>query len=243
VAVPRAKIATLLWADRGEEQARASLRQTLSVLRRVLGDADGRIVVSSAGGLNLDRDALDVDLAAFEGAAESGTKDGLERAASLYQGPFLDGAEVQSEPFEEWLRGERARLAARAAEAITKLLNLGPGNGDRAAALALSAKLLRIDPLREDVHRAVMRLHLEDGSWNEAVRQFKECEAVLDAELGVAPGAETRSLHDDRIGEYRAWKKFNSRITRTALCDRLYHLCAKVGGNAGIHRGVCEPWW
>ncbi|MFD2854438.1 hypothetical protein ACFSZS_06110 [Seohaeicola zhoushanensis] len=32
----RAALATLIWGDRGEEQARASLRQELSVLRRAL---------------------------------------------------------------------------------------------------------------------------------------------------------------------------------------------------------------
>ena len=33
----REKLATLLWSDRGEDQARSSLRQTLTVLRKELG--------------------------------------------------------------------------------------------------------------------------------------------------------------------------------------------------------------
>lgn len=44
----RGRLADLLWSDLGEEQARTSLRQELSVLRRHLPDgvvaADGQIV-------------------------------------------------------------------------------------------------------------------------------------------------------------------------------------------------------
>src|SRR5262245_17131665 len=35
---PREKLMALLWSDRAEEQARASLRQALADLRRVLGE-------------------------------------------------------------------------------------------------------------------------------------------------------------------------------------------------------------
>jgi DNA-binding SARP family transcriptional activator len=43
VAVPRDTLCALLWGDRGEEQARASLRQTLSVIRKDLRAAAGLI--------------------------------------------------------------------------------------------------------------------------------------------------------------------------------------------------------
>src|SRR6187401_1954190 len=37
--VPRAVLAELLWGDKHEDRARASLRQALSQLRRTLGDS------------------------------------------------------------------------------------------------------------------------------------------------------------------------------------------------------------
>src|SRR5262249_61208510 len=36
---PREKLMALLWSDRADEQARASLRQALAEMRRVLGDS------------------------------------------------------------------------------------------------------------------------------------------------------------------------------------------------------------
>ena len=36
---PRERLVNLLWSDRGDEQARNSLRQCLSAIRKALGDA------------------------------------------------------------------------------------------------------------------------------------------------------------------------------------------------------------
>ena len=40
----RERIATLLWGDHGDEQARASLRQSLAVLRKELGPVEEALV-------------------------------------------------------------------------------------------------------------------------------------------------------------------------------------------------------
>ena len=45
----RAELAALLWSDRGEEQARHSLRQTTLTLRQVLEDDQNTILVSENG--------------------------------------------------------------------------------------------------------------------------------------------------------------------------------------------------
>lgn len=42
----REKLADLLWGDRMDEQARHSLRQALSSVRKALGDGDGNILVA-----------------------------------------------------------------------------------------------------------------------------------------------------------------------------------------------------
>lgn len=82
----RAAVADLLWSDRSEEQARASLRQELSVLRRRLPE----------GALLADRQALWLDPGRV-----AVTRDGA--------GAFLQGFDLASEGFEDWLRGERQR--------------------------------------------------------------------------------------------------------------------------------------
>ena len=96
----RDKIATLLWSDRGDEQARASLRQTLSVLRRAFPDSESRIVRSSTGGLSVDPGLLKVDVTTFEACIAQGSRADLDRAVEIYKGQFMDGFEIRAEPFD-----------------------------------------------------------------------------------------------------------------------------------------------
>ena len=195
--VSRSKVAAMLWSDRGEEQARSSLRQTLSVLRKALADRDGEFIISSSQGLALDGRAIAVDALDFE--AVIGAVDGkdLAAAADLYQGPFLDGFDLHADVFDDWLRGERTRLADRAARAFATLVEHCRSDGDHEAALGYATRLLALDPLREDSHRMVMRLHQQQGRLNEALRQYQDCEASLKTELGLEPEDETQALYEE----------------------------------------------
>src|SRR5262245_36412569 len=49
---PREKLMAALWGDRGDEQARASLRQALAELRRTLGEPSP--LVTDGGAVSLD---------------------------------------------------------------------------------------------------------------------------------------------------------------------------------------------
>jgi len=195
--VSRSKLADLLWADRGDDQARSSLRQTLSQVRKALMDDDGRVIRSTADGLSLHRDAVAVDARAFDDLIASEDPAELERAVVLYTGPFMDGLDARSEPFEAWLRERRARDAERAGAALRSLLAHCRDIGDCSAALDFCIRLLELDPLREDVHRWAMRLHGENGRWNDAIRQYRECVGILDRELGLQPDDETRVLYEE----------------------------------------------
>src|SRR5262249_5353292 len=61
----REKVMGLLWSDRGEEQARASLRQALAELRRAFGEPSPLRADHDA--ISLDPAMIAVDAIAFEG--------------------------------------------------------------------------------------------------------------------------------------------------------------------------------
>src|SRR6059058_5522670 len=86
--VSREKIASLLWSSTGPDQARQSLRQTLSTLRKdlttVLGDA--RALIDDNDLLGVDDSLIECDVAEFEMLAGAGTDASLKRATDLYQG-------------------------------------------------------------------------------------------------------------------------------------------------------------
>ncbi len=85
----REEIMALLWSDRGEAQARGSLRQVLSGLRKKLGEAEDV--------LRIDNDKVALDPGKLT-VADSNGQD------------LLAGFHLNDAAFEEWLRDERLRL-------------------------------------------------------------------------------------------------------------------------------------
>jgi TolB-like protein/Tfp pilus assembly protein PilF len=193
---PRDELVALLWGDRGEQQARSSLRQSLSELRKALDDADDSLLIAGRDAVALDADAIDVDVSEFEQLIDDGTPLALERAAKLYRGDLLDGNGVHDPAFENWLRDERQRLNERACQALSRLLD-HQAAGDTESAIATARRLLTLDPLREATHRALMRLYSDKGERTLALKQYQASRDVLAAELGLSPGPETEKLAEE----------------------------------------------
>src|SRR5689334_17710093 len=65
--------------------------------------------------------------------------------------------------------------------------------GDRcryAAGLEAALEAVRMEPLRESSHRAVVALHLAEGNVVEATRHFDPFRHTLHIDLGVEPSAQ-----------------------------------------------------
>jgi DNA-binding SARP family transcriptional activator len=192
----REKLASLLWSDRGDRQARDSLKHALSRLRQLL-NASSDAIRSDRQTVALDPEAVAVDVPEFERLVAQGTVEALEQAAALYRGDLLDGIGVRDPAFEDWLLLERQRLRHSAEVALTRLMTQAMGSGalDRAAAAA--RRLLALDPLREPAWRALMRICAEQGQSAQALKLFESLRDRLHAELGVRPDAETVRLHEE----------------------------------------------
>src|SRR5438477_312217 len=89
----------------------------------------------------------------------------------------------------------RARLHELALEALRRLMRHHVKAGRLDQAVPIAVRLVALDPLQEDQQRALMRLHLRQGRRAAALRQYQECVAVLQRELGVEPEPETKRLY------------------------------------------------
>ncbi|HEY1386677.1 MAG TPA: BTAD domain-containing putative transcriptional regulator [Dongiaceae bacterium] len=185
----RERLASLLWSDRGDAQARDSLKHALTRIRQCLGDA----VVADRQTAHLDRTALSTDVLRFERLIGDGKQEALEQACALCTGDLLDGISIRDPGFEEWLEAERQRLRRLHEDALTRLLipSLPAQTRERAA-----RRLLSFDPLREAASRALMQIHVERGETAQAIKLFEGLRDRLHAELGVKPQAETVRLYD-----------------------------------------------
>ena len=196
----REKLATLLWGDRMDEQARHSLRQALLALRKALGTAvtgektDPLATDNETATLNTG--ALETDVERFRNHAAGGKPHNLEAAVALYAGPLLEGLRTDAEGFDGWLAGERERLFALAARAMEGLAEHQEQSGQDEAAIDTAKRLLTLDPAREEGHRLLMRLYAVTGRRADALRQFKACGDALRRELDVEPSPETVQLYD-----------------------------------------------
>jgi len=194
--VSRDKMAALLWSSTATEQARQSLRQTLSSLRKELTaiSPDQKILVEDGDFLGLDTTSIEVDAVEFEAGVADGTMEGLVRAVALYRGDLLDGFELDEERFDQWVVAERDRFHRLALRSHAQLVELQHRAGDRDAALATAHQSLGVDPLQESMYRTLMRLYSEHGDYVNALQQYDACAKILRRELSIEPDAETKAL-------------------------------------------------
>ena len=200
---PREKLAALLWEDSGEGQARHSLRQTLTTLRKALPITDPRFFETDGDSISLAPGVLAVDVFQFEALCDTGTPEALAEAVEMYRGEFLEGFNPRAEVFEDWLMEERSRLRERAMVAMAALLDHHGREENHERCVQLAIRLLALDPLAESVHRTLMELYARLGRYGSALRQYRLCRDKLSRELDVLPDPETEALYETLVKQRR----------------------------------------
>ncbi len=194
---PREKLATLLWGDMQEAQARGNLRHALSRIRKALPRIAPPGILLDGPSVALDPSTVDVDVARFEQLVADGRPVALEQVAGVYRGDLLAGLALAERPFEEWLTSERERLHELAIQALGRLFTHQQEAGAAEPAVQTGLRLLALDPLQEPVHRAIMRLYARLGRREAALRQYQLCVDALKRELDAPPEAETSQLFQE----------------------------------------------
>lgn len=198
----RDKLASLLWGDMADREARGGLRQALSAIRKL--SAGPTVLVLEGDSVALDPASVDVDVVEFERCVTEATPDALARAVSLYRGGLLENLALREAPFEEWLLAEGERLRQLALDALAKLLRYQRNAGALDNAVMTALRLLALDPLQEPVHRVLMRLYVERGRRAAALRQYQLCVSALARELRVEPEQATKQLYQEILRQRNA---------------------------------------
>lgn len=188
----REELATLLWGDCSDSQARQSLRQALAFLRKDLGSPD--FFIADADMVRLAPGLWSVDALEFESLSKSQDPADLDKAVDLFCGDFLAGLNIEEDGFAEWVRAQRARTQLAAAR-LCEILAARPHlvtDGERAVAAA--ERLLALDPLREDWQRLALTLYARYRGTSEALAQYEAFSSLLRRELDVGPERDTEAL-------------------------------------------------
>lgn len=189
--VSREEVAATIWPEDEPDQARSSLRTALYSLRKQLGLPD-----HPDGPLGGDRQfvwlnpqAVETDLRSFQALVDraqaledrSVRSSELQRAIGLVRGPLLDGLEAT------WTLPHQLAFEEIYCNTVTSLIGVLTSSGNAALAAEIGRAALRIVPLREDVHLALIRSLGADGRTSDALRQFEILEQLLLDHWGEYP--------------------------------------------------------
>ncbi len=196
----REKLVGLLWGDRFEKQARQSLRQALSALRKILGP---NVIDTDRDQVRL-KESFSSDVSRFSALIATGERDRLRDAVELYQDDLLAGFSLEEKSFTEWLTAERARLRDLVLRALETLMEPADCSLAPELLLAFAERAVSLDPYREQAHRHLLRALALAGRRNDALMHYRQLEQRLQSELGVQPETATRdvieAVRSGRIG-------------------------------------------
>jgi DNA-binding SARP family transcriptional activator len=202
----RDTLATLLWPELDQERARAALRSTLPALTSLFPES---WLTADRQTIGLKREAIWVDTGEFlallaQSRSHQHPPDTLcpqclsllEHAIALYRDDFLTGFTLSgSAEYDDWQMFQRGWLRREYAGALRSVAAYYGGEGHYREAIAYARHWLSLDPLHEPAHRIVMQLYAANGQRSEALRQYRECVAILDSELATPPEEETTALY------------------------------------------------
>ena len=188
------EIGELLFEDpAAESQARGVIRD----LRYALRYLSDELVIDDARGVRFNPEAVWVDAQEFTELAAAQSIGSTRKAAELCRGNLLENFPTGIRPFDDWLAMQRLAFWRAALSVFGVLLATQMKAGWWEEAVETAGRLLSLDPSQEVVHRTLMRLQLDGGRADSALRRYQECADVLRREYGRQPGPDTERLHQE----------------------------------------------
>jgi DNA-binding SARP family transcriptional activator len=179
----REELASLLWGESCEAEARASLRQAVKHLR----DRLGSLLEPDRAKLVL-TEPVDCDVHRFHQAIRQDPT----RAVTFDIPRFFAGFSVRHAPrFEEWIAETRRALLGEYEQALRELARRALAHGRWREAMELGDRWLACDPLSDEAARLTIEARYLAGDRGAALTKFRQYNATLQQETGCEP---SRSL-------------------------------------------------
>jgi LuxR family transcriptional regulator, maltose regulon positive regulatory protein len=213
--VSREQLAAILWPASDSESAAASMRVSLSRLRKalscfeeeglslkgLLGEEYGQVFFNPEDDVKVDFIEFERLIKEAEKAITAGDTSRAivyyEKAGDLYKGDLFN-----EDPYEEWIIPERERFTMLWLNALLKLgaTYFSDLLNDRASlnkAQLCFEEALRLNPYREDIYLHLVKVYLAAGEKAEALRVYQRCTLMLRQEFKLEPGKALQDLMRD----------------------------------------------
>jgi DNA-binding SARP family transcriptional activator len=205
--VGRLHVAGTLWPDYSTERSLADLRTALWRVNQAIR----QVIAATPTLLRLDAD-IEVDVHDIEAFARR-----LSQARVAAETVDLDSVslvdlagDLLPDWYDDWLQDEREGLRQTRLHALESLARRLSSTERYADAIQAALAAIRLEPLRETAHHTLIEIHLAEGNWSEARRQFQRCRRLLREELGVEPSDSMRLMVEKEPGQTRSYSSLHA---------------------------------
>jgi DNA-binding SARP family transcriptional activator len=218
----------VLWADLAPAAAAANLRKAVHYARGALDAEGGASAIGSVGDvLCLPSEHLWVDVSAWRAATARARRAGDPKAYAEAVELYGEGL-LPDDRYEEWTFAYRDELQAEYVALLEELAELLEARGDIEGAVSAAGRLVAVEPLREEGHVLLIRMHALAGRRGEGLREYERLRELLATELGVEPSPDAQRLYE----EVRAGQAAEPELT-TELWERVGELRVIAGDTVG----------
>ena len=187
----RERVAEALWPRTAEEDARRSLRVTLTEVRKVLGDA--AVVQGDTHSLRLNKNAFSGNVDALEllqlsKQTESPSKAQLQQVEILYRGDLLQGYE------ESWVLEWRQRLRDAWSNFALRGAAWCRAQSRYHDAIVWAQRVAQIEPTLDLAHYHILASHIALGEHEVALLHYEHYRRTLQEQLGTLPPTDIQTL-------------------------------------------------
>jgi two-component system LytT family response regulator len=194
-AASREEIADTLWNGLEPEKALKNLNSTLYYIRSAIKESGAEnIIQAGRSEIRIVENSMYCDLYEFEQLLKQirltpePNASLFEQLEVLYVGGLLQGKAY------EWA-DERARQLERSyIELLEVAARYHLKQDQPQKSLHYFGEILKWDVIREDIYSEVIRLYIDLGRNNEALRQYHQLEQLLQRELGTKPDRRIQDL-------------------------------------------------
>lgn len=198
-----------LWGDEPPANPANLVSIYVLRLRRLIGDAEGKVIVTRSPGYLLRLGVDDLDAKVFENLVADGRKaladgDGENAAVTLREALGLwRGAALADVPTSQRIEAEAERLGELQLNATELRIEADLACDRHAQVVAELRGLIASSPLRERLWLLLMRALEGAGRRAEALRAFVQAQEVIADQLGVDPSIELRQFHEEILAADR----------------------------------------
>ncbi|MFO1060512.1 MAG: BTAD domain-containing putative transcriptional regulator [Dongiaceae bacterium] len=190
--VTRQQLMGVLWSDRGQAQAQASLRTCLTEIRATFKRGSATILTTAGEEVGLIPELVSIDA---EELVQRAMQPGIMRTSvPAWSGDLLTNLDGIDPQFDEWLFFERAALRRRYSAAIEEKMTDATAHKKWEWAAELAQCLLNLDPASEIAHRSRIINYANHGDVAAAMRQYELLREALSRTLDAVPSKETEEL-------------------------------------------------